>query len=100
MLLTEITVCHFRINGLQSGNVLFKKWQTKPVSPDRRPTYITKVLLLPFNGLFSRTTWVSRYQKGKTNPGQRVVKRVCVCILLGNIPAGGNSRHTVHPRGP
>ena len=28
------------------------------------------VLLLqlqPFNGLFSRTTWVSRYQKGKTN---------------------------------
>jgi len=21
----------------------------------------------PFNGLFSRTTWVSRYQKGKTN---------------------------------
>jgi len=26
-----------------------------------------KVLLQPFNGLFSRTTWVSRYQKGKTN---------------------------------
>ena len=23
--------------------------------------------LQPFNGLFSRTTWVSRYQKGKTN---------------------------------
>jgi len=23
-------------------------------------------LLHPFNGLFSRTTWVSRYQKGKT----------------------------------
>jgi len=21
----------------------------------------------PFNGLFSKTTWVSRYQKGKTN---------------------------------
>ena len=21
----------------------------------------------PFNGLFSRTTWISRYQKGKTN---------------------------------
>jgi len=31
-------------------------------------------LLQPFNGLFSRTTWVSRYQKGKTNldfPGAR-----------------------------
>jgi len=29
----------------------------------------TKVLQQqqPFNGLFSRTTWVSRYQKGKTN---------------------------------
>jgi len=24
-------------------------------------------IVLPFNGLFSRTTWVSRYQKGKTN---------------------------------
>ena len=24
-------------------------------------------VLQPFNGLFSRTTWVSRYQKGKTN---------------------------------
>jgi len=24
-------------------------------------------LLHPFNGLFSRTTWVSRYQKGKTS---------------------------------
>ena len=31
--------------------------------------YNVKLLLLlqPFNGLFSRTTWVSRYQKGKTN---------------------------------
>jgi len=27
----------------------------------------TTTLLQPFNGLFSRTTWVSRYQKGKTN---------------------------------
>jgi len=25
------------------------------------------ILLQPFNGLFSRTTWVNRYQKGKTN---------------------------------
>jgi len=24
-------------------------------------------VLQPFNGLFSRTTWVSRYQKGTTN---------------------------------
>ena len=27
----------------------------------------TTTTLQPFNGLFSRTTWVSRYQKGKTN---------------------------------
>ena len=27
----------------------------------------TQQLLQPFNGLFSRSTWVSRYQKGKTN---------------------------------
>ena len=26
-----------------------------------------QLLLLPFNGLFSRTTWVSRYQKGKSD---------------------------------
>ena len=25
------------------------------------------LLLYPFNGLFSRTTWVSQYQKGKIN---------------------------------
>ena len=25
-----------------------------------------QILLHPFNGLFSRTTWVSRYLKGKT----------------------------------
>ena len=28
---------------------------------------ILQELLQPFNNLFSRTTWVSRYQKGKTN---------------------------------
>ena len=30
-------------------------------------TTTTTRLIQPFNGLFSRTTWVSRYQKGKTN---------------------------------
>jgi len=37
-----------------------------------QPSYVCIVqlvllLLQPFNGLFSRTTWVSRYQKGKSN---------------------------------
>ena len=29
--------------------------------------YSCTLLIHPFNGLFSRTTWVSRYQKGKTS---------------------------------
>ena len=33
----------------------------------RNTKYILITLKQPFNGLFSRTTWVSRYQKGKTN---------------------------------
>jgi len=38
----------------------------------RRYTNLFIVIIIiittqPFNGLFSRTTWVSRYQKGKTN---------------------------------
>jgi len=32
-----------------------------------RFTTTTTTVLHPFNGLFSRTTWVSRYQKGKTS---------------------------------
>jgi len=40
--------CIKKLNGLCSVTVLY-------------------VTLLPFNGLYSRTTWVSRYQKGKTN---------------------------------
>ena len=40
-----------------------------PVSKHWRQLNILTVLLLlyPFNGLFSRTTWVSWYQKGKTS---------------------------------
>jgi len=33
----------------------------------RQSTEEPKLLLHPFNGLFSRTTWVSQYQKGKTS---------------------------------
>jgi len=29
---------------------------------------VTTTVLHPFDGLFSRTTWVSRYQKSKTSP--------------------------------
>jgi len=34
---------------------------------DTDTTGLLTTTLQPFNGLFSRTTWVSRYQKGKTN---------------------------------
>jgi len=34
---------------------------------EKRPLNGCVLLLQPFNGLFSRTTWVSRYQKGKNN---------------------------------
>jgi len=33
----------------------------------KKATANTHTHTQPFNGLFSRTTWVSRYQKGKTN---------------------------------
>ena len=38
------------------------------------------LLLLPFNGLFSRTTWVSRYQKGKNQSGFYWSKRQWVAV--------------------
>jgi len=40
----------------------------KAICPFCHPTKGVKLLLLlqPFNGLFSRTTWVSWHQKGKT----------------------------------
>ena len=34
-------------------------------SKHRRQKHCLVTVLQPFNGLFSRTTWVSRYQKGK-----------------------------------
>jgi len=33
----------------------------------RRHTITLLLLIHPFNGLFSRTTWVSQYEKGKTS---------------------------------
>jgi len=35
--------------------------------PYKQGDHILLLLLHPFNGLFSRTTWVSQYQKGKTS---------------------------------
>ena len=40
-------------------------YQVNPAHTWVRLFYL--LLLQPFNGLFSRTTWVSQYQKGKTN---------------------------------
>ena len=41
--------------------------QPHPLPTDQKLHRQILLLLQPFNGLFSRTTWVSRYQKGKTN---------------------------------
>jgi len=38
--------------------------------------YTTTTTLHPFNGLFSRTTWVSRYPKGKTSLDLNEAKRL------------------------
>jgi len=49
------------------------------------------LLLHPFSGLFSGTTWVSRYQKGKTSldlneaTADGAIKRVCVCVRFNSI---------------
>ena len=55
------------------------------------------VLLHPVNGLFSRTTWVSRYQKGKTSPDLNemgfwdgsginwtIYKKICTTLQIDN----------------
>ena len=49
------------------------EWGVKLYSNQRMLLLLLLILLLlqllqPFNGLFSRTTWVSRYQKGKNSP--------------------------------
>ena len=48
------------------------RWQVCVTTLTQCPTYILLLLLLllvlhPFNGLFSRTSWVSRHQKGTVN---------------------------------
>ena len=53
-----------------SESYLKKAWHSSPdiLKLDVHcKSEVTLALLQPFNGLFSRTTWVSRYQKGKTN---------------------------------
>jgi len=42
-------------------------WRLLSNNAVNRGFFQCKLLLQPFNGLFSRTTWISRYQKGKTN---------------------------------
>ena len=40
----------------------------------------TTATLQPFNGLFSRTTWVSRYQKGKTKALKALTYLLTYCL--------------------
>jgi len=41
-----------------------KSWQEQPLAT--KVYWWVQLILKPFNGLFSRTTWVSQYQNGKT----------------------------------
>ena len=47
--------------------------------------HTTTTTLHPFNGLFSRTTWVSQYQKGKTSLYLNEARAVgsCKCRIFG-----------------
>jgi len=40
----------------------------------------TTATLQPFNGRFSRTTWVSRYQKGKTKALKALTYLLTYCL--------------------
>jgi len=51
-------------NGGQNITPANLRWEVKFNNIDFYHTHTTP-LLHPFNGLFSRTTWVSRHQKGK-----------------------------------
>ena len=82
-------------------------WQVSPAE-DRTFTACILLLLLlhPFNGLFSRTTWVSQYQKGKNHFGFKGGKRRCgfgmqwhqldhmqtICTLLQTTPTRHHSQ--------
>jgi len=62
--------CTVLVVGLmmyQSETLFFKYIVTHNLSVTSILTAAKQQQQQPFNGLFSRITWVSRYQKGKTN---------------------------------
>ena len=56
---------HCYLQTLQNGFVWQKKYSIFIVLKLTGKLLLLLLLLHPLNGLFSRTTWVSRYQKGK-----------------------------------
>ena len=58
-----INMNHYKLISANSGNRLDNSMSSPRVSVCNAGIQP----LQPFNGLFSRTTWVSRHQKGKTN---------------------------------
>ena len=62
-------------------------------------TNATTTALHPFNGLSSRTTWVSRYQKGRNQSGYKSGKRLWD-FGMAVAPAGpyANNLHLVPDR--
>ena len=52
---------------LESNGRLIRRIAFRVDERCRLQNDMPELLLHPFNGLFSRTTWVNRYQKGKTS---------------------------------
>ena len=61
---TWITCVSLAVSRLHIGGITPRL--TAYTTCDQKCSHLL-LLLHPFNGLFSRTTWVSRYQKGKTS---------------------------------
>ena len=73
-------------------SVLIKSRRSANLDRWKRTQY-TLLLLHPFNGLFSRTTWVSWYQKGKTSLDLNEARDFGI---LGEVASAGPYANNLH----
>ena len=57
---------------------------------------ITTTTLHPFNGLFTRITWISRYQKGKTSQDLNEARDDGVLGLWDAVASAGKYANNLH----
>jgi len=68
--MVELNWHHLRCNGQHTHISVFSKWLTTCLQQRWNLMFTvvrSNVVLRSFNSLFSRTTWISRYQKGRTS---------------------------------